>query len=150
VLRGCAPGWWCGGGNHGMIAYAAATGEPVWRGDAFDAVFGYDDGVLVLGRLTADGQPLTGLHSVDVRTGAPLGRLDGWWPSFGLGQRMLVFWRTEAQSTTLVGQLDARTGRVTVLGRTDLWAAGPQCVADERSVACGVNGDLVLWRAPPA
>ncbi|HTJ40380.1 MAG TPA: PQQ-binding-like beta-propeller repeat protein [Dactylosporangium sp.] len=149
-IFGCAPGWWCTGGNQGMTGYDAATGAPVWHSEGGEQILGIDGARLVVGGVGADGLAVPGVRIVDTGTGATTRRLERWRPLFGFGDRLTVFWHEEGRRVTVVGQLDARTGRVTVLGRTETGAGEPTCDNDARSVACVIAGDLTLWRAAQA
>ncbi|MEV8512803.1 PQQ-binding-like beta-propeller repeat protein [Dactylosporangium sp. NPDC051484] len=148
VLTGCAPGRWCTTDSHGLAAYDPATGEQVWRVEAYDLIFGDAGGDLVLGRLGEEGRPLPDLLVVDGRTGTPRHRLDGWRAIRAPGGRGVVWRRDEGQRATVVGLLDPASGRIAVFGRGDSWAGEPRCVTGGGFVACGVVGDLTVWRLP--
>ncbi|MER7008397.1 PQQ-binding-like beta-propeller repeat protein [Dactylosporangium sp. NPDC000555] len=148
ALTGCAPGRWCVRDGNGLAALDAGTGERVWRVETYDLIFGGAGGYLVLGRLGTNGSPRPDLLVVDGRTGAPRHRLDGWHAIQARGGRVVVWRRDERQRVTVVGLLDPVSGRIAVFGRSETWASQPACVTGGGVVACGVVGDLTVWRLP--
>ncbi|MFG2037002.1 PQQ-binding-like beta-propeller repeat protein [Dactylosporangium sp. NPDC048998] len=147
-LIGCAPGRWCTDDGHWLTAHDAGTGEQVWRVETYHMTFGGAGNDLVLGGLGEDLVSLPELLVVDGRTGAPHYRIDGWHAIQALGGRVVVWRREEGQRATVVGLLDPASGRIAVFGRGDAWGGQPTCITGGGVVACGVLGDLTVWRLP--
>ncbi|MEV6928638.1 PQQ-binding-like beta-propeller repeat protein [Dactylosporangium sp. NPDC051485] len=167
-IHSCGAEHWCVNEGQGAIAYEPATGRPAWRVESsgftvLDPVTGSTrwraDGYFRISELGPDAVVLgamgdddnvagSGVRVADARTGAVRRTIPGWHYLQSVGNRLVVWHRAEGSKRTTVGLLDPATGGVLVLGWADTWAGRPECVTAGALIACGIMGDMTLWRLP--
>ncbi|MET7396232.1 PQQ-binding-like beta-propeller repeat protein [Dactylosporangium sp. NPDC005572] len=146
-LATCWPGLYCVQDQGGTAALDRRTGRTVWQLRQYNSLLGMTADAMIMSVWESPDLAPGPVAAVDPRTGRARTVLEGW-NAIQLNGSRVVVWKAVGQRDAILAELDPATGRVAVFGRAHDWFGRPECVAEQRTLACVVVGGLTAWRLP--